>query len=84
MFYGIIISIYFFDNRRHHSPHIHVKYQENEAIFAIEDGTLIEGELPLNKKKLVEAWMEIHRDDLRADWQLASSGQNIFSIEPLR
>ena len=25
MFYGIIISMYYFDNRQHHFPHIHVK-----------------------------------------------------------
>lgn len=33
MFYGIIISIYFFDNKRHKMPHIHVNYQEDEAVF---------------------------------------------------
>jgi hypothetical protein len=27
MFYGIIVSMYFFDMRRHHRPHVHVKYQ---------------------------------------------------------
>ncbi len=26
MFYGIIISLYFFDNKEHKAPHIHVKY----------------------------------------------------------
>ena len=24
MFYGIIVSMYFFDNPRHHMPHIHI------------------------------------------------------------
>jgi len=33
---------------------------------------------------LVQAWIEIHRDDLMADWQLAVSGQQPFKIEPLR
>lgn len=27
MFYGIIISLYFYDNERHNVPHIHAKYQ---------------------------------------------------------
>lgn len=27
MFYGIIISMYYLDTRKHHIPHIHVKYQ---------------------------------------------------------
>jgi hypothetical protein len=34
--------------------------------------------------ELVEAWMEIHRDELMADWELAVSGQPPYKIEPLR
>jgi hypothetical protein len=34
--------------------------------------------------KLVLAWLEIHRDDVMADWQLAASGQQPFKIDPLR
>ncbi len=34
--------------------------------------------------KLVEAWVEIHRDELMADWELASSGRTVFAIEPLK
>jgi hypothetical protein len=28
MFYGIIIYMYFFDNKMHYLPHIHAKYQD--------------------------------------------------------
>ncbi len=38
MFYGIIISLYFLDKKRHKLPHIHVKYQEHEAVVQIPDG----------------------------------------------
>jgi hypothetical protein len=49
MFYGIIVSMYYFDKRRHHMPHIHVKYQEQEAVIAIPSGEVLEGELkPIN------------------------------------
>jgi hypothetical protein len=34
--------------------------------------------------RLVTAWVEIHRDDLMADWELAVSGQQPYKIEPLR
>jgi len=34
--------------------------------------------------KLVQAWIEIHRDELVADWELAVSGQPPYKIEPLR
>ena len=84
MFYGIIISMYFFDSRRHHKPHIHVKYQEREAVIEIPGGEILEGAIPSGKMKLVEAWIEIHKDELMADWDLASKGQTIFPIDPLK
>lgn len=31
-----------------------------------------------------QAWLEIHREDLMADWELAVNGQTPFPIEPLR
>ncbi|MBF0117997.1 MAG: DUF4160 domain-containing protein [Desulfobacterales bacterium] len=84
MFYGIIISMYFFDNRRHKSPHIHVKYQDDNAVFSIPDGEIIEGDMPTKKVRLVQAWIYIHQEELMADWELASRGDEIFKIEPLR
>ncbi len=84
MFYGIIVSMYFFDMRRHHSPHIHVKYQDQEVVIAIPNGEVLEGELRSSKLKLVQAWIEIHQDELMADWELASEGQQVFKIEPLK
>jgi hypothetical protein len=84
MFYGIIVHLYFADNRRHKRPHIHVSYQEAEAILALPEGDVLEGTLPSNKMKLVQAWPEIHRDELMADWELAASGQQPYKIEPLK
>ena len=76
--------MYFLDNRRHHRPHIHARYQNDEAVFAIDDGEVLEGNLPPGKLRLVLAWIEIHRDELLADWQLAVNGQHPMKIEPLR
>lgn len=45
MFYGIIISMYYFDNRKHHVPHIHIKYQDQEATVSIPDGEVLEGKI---------------------------------------
>jgi hypothetical protein len=84
MFYGIIISMYYLDTRKHNVPHIHVKYQDQEAVISIPDGELLEGQLKANKMKLVSAWIEIHSDELMADWDLASSGENVFKIDPLK
>ena len=84
MFYGIVVYLYFLDNRRHKRPHIHVKYQKYEAVISIPDGAVLEGKLPQAKLRLVLAWVEIHRDELVADWRLAASGQQPFKIDPLR
>lgn len=84
MFYGIIVSMYYLDNKRHHIPHIHVKYQEQEAVIAIPDGKVLEGNIKSNKMKLIQAWIEIHQDELMADWELATSGETVFNIDPLK
>ena len=34
--------------------------------------------------KLLQAWIELHKDELVADWDLAVSGQQPFKIDPLR
>ncbi|WP_237560283.1 DUF4160 domain-containing protein [Ferriphaselus sp. R-1] len=40
--------------------------------------------IPVAKAKLVAAWIEIHRESLLADWELAVNGEAPFPIEPLR
>lgn len=83
MFYGILIRMFFKDTERHHTPHIHADYQGSVAVYSIIDGTLLAGEVPVNKHKLVVAWIEIHKDDLIADWELAVQGSKIFKIKGL-
>lgn len=83
-FYGIIIYMYFMDNKQHKLPHIHVKYQEYEVIVEIPEGNVLEGKIPSRKMKLLQAWIEIHKDELMADWELAVSGEHPYKIEPLR
>lgn len=84
MFYGLIVTMYFLDTKQHKLPHIHVKYSGHEAIYEIPDGNLLGGSLPLNKEKLIKAWIEIHREELMANWQLAVTGNKIFPIDPLK
>jgi hypothetical protein len=84
MFYGIIVRMFFLDNKRHKKPHIHASFQEHEIVLSLPDGRLIEGKFPGNKLKLLHAWVEIHRDELMADWDLASNGEAVFKIDPLK
>ena len=84
MFYGVLVSMYALDTDRHHSPHIHIRYNEFKAVLRIPDGEILDGSLPNKQMKLVQAWIAIHQEDLMADWELASEGQAPFKIEPLR
>jgi hypothetical protein len=55
-FYGIVVLMYYFDNRRHQMPHIHLKSGDDEAVISIPDGDVIEGSLRSNKLRLAQAW----------------------------
>jgi hypothetical protein len=75
--------MFYRDNQQHHLPYIYAEFQGEVAVFAIQDGSILYGSLPAPKPKLVDAWIEIHRDELLADWQLAVEGENVFKIKGL-
>ena len=83
MFYGIIIRLYLLDNRHYNLPHIHARYSEFEASISISDGEILAGNLPRKQLRLVQAWIELRRDELIADWELATSGEKPYKIDPL-
>jgi hypothetical protein len=64
MFHGIIIYMYFMDNKQHKSPHIHVMYQGQEVIVQIPNGEVLEGAMPNAKMKLLQAWIEFIKTNL--------------------
>ena len=63
--FGLIIYMYF---RDHNPPHFNVVYGEYEANILIENGNLLNGDLPTNKLRLVSAWAEIHKEELLTMW----------------
>ncbi|QAU24633.1 DUF4160 domain-containing protein [Dyella sp. M7H15-1] len=75
--------MYLIDNKHHHAPHIHARYAEFEASVSISEGEILAGELPKKQLRLVQAWIELHRDELIADWELAISGESPYKIAPL-
>jgi len=83
-FFGILIRMYFFDAEQHHLPHIHADYQGRQAQFSIESGDVLAGELPRAQTRLVQAWIEIHQDELMAAWQMAVQGFRPGKIAPLK
>jgi len=80
MFYGIIIRMYYTD---HNPPHFHAFYGENVARFNF-NGEIIEGTLPDKQIKLIQAWVELHRNELEANWELAKNSERPFKVLPLR
>lgn len=67
----------------HHLPHFHAYYQDEVAVFGLDPVDLIAGALPRRQRRLVEAWAELHVDELRADWDLLQAGQHPQPIDPL-
>ena len=81
MFYGILIKMNY---REHNPPHIHVEYNEYRAVYGIDSCELMNGELPQAQSRLVLAWMEIHRDELLANWKLSELKEELYKIDPLK
>ena len=82
-FYGIIVRMYKESGAKHKTPHIHAEYSGDEVVVDI-NGNVLEGKIPSGKFKLLIAWMEIHKDEIEANWTLLSQGEQFFRIEPLK
>lgn len=80
-FNGIIIQMLFEDNKRHHKPHVHVKYGEYEATIGI-DGELLAGSLPYKQLKIVVGWLALHEDEAYDAWNHAVRGEHFARIAP--
>jgi hypothetical protein len=83
-FFGIIIRMYWEANTPHHNSHFHAYYQNDVAVFGIDPIEMIAGSLPRRQQRLVEAWAELHQQELLNDWKLLQSGEKPQPIEPLR
>ena len=79
-FYGILIQMYFGD----HAPaHFHALYAEFEAVIDIETLGVMRGSLPSRAMALVLEWAQLHREELRQDWELCVQNQRPMKILPL-
>lgn len=83
MFYGIIVRMYYAP-KEHNPPHIHVYYNELVVVINIVDFEIIEGEIPTKQLRLLMAWIEIHQEELLANWKLCQNGEKPFAIESLK
>lgn len=83
-FFGIVIRMYFEASAPHHHPHFHAYYQNEVAVYRMDRIELIGGSLPRRQRRRVEAWAELHRDELLACWEQVQSGELPERIAPLK
>ena len=57
---------------------------EAVAVYGLAPVELIPGLLPLRQQRLVEAWAEMHREELLEAWRLLQQGRRPTPIAPLQ
>ena len=82
-FFGIVIRRYREVGQPHNAPHFHAYDQDHVAVYGFTPVSIIAGSLPLRQKRFVEAWAELHEEELLSDWNLLASGHPPEAIEPL-
>jgi hypothetical protein len=82
-FFGVLIRMYAEVATPHHRPHFHAYYQGEVAVYTIAPIELIAGGLPRREQRLVEAWAELHQQELETDWQRLQHGSAPLPIAPL-
>jgi len=83
-FFGIVIRMYVESFTPHRLPHFHAYYQDAVAVYGFDPVGLLAGSLPSRQQRLVEAWAEIHQQELLEDWQLLQAGRTPVPIDPLK
>jgi hypothetical protein len=81
-FYGIKIYLYWNDNERHCTPHIHAFYAELQASIDL-DGNILGGDLPRTARKLTKKWILENKTVLEYAWMQAKEKRPIPKIKGL-
>lgn len=80
---GLSFCLYFFDNKQHKLPHLHVKYGAFELSIAIETGECLEGYLPNKQRKRAEHHIAMYRKGFMQMWCKAVNGENPGKLEDI-
>ena len=78
-FFGIVISMFYADHAR---PHFHARCGDQSVAVEI-DADGIRGTFPPNRLPLVFEWRDLHRAELRANWERLRGGRPATPIAPL-
>jgi hypothetical protein len=79
-FYGIVVGVHSFD---HPPPHVHVRYGEFTATLDVDTLEIRHGRLPRRARLLMLEWASLHRDELSSAFNLAATGGQPPTIDPL-
>jgi hypothetical protein len=83
-FLGIIISMYWEADAPHQAAHFHVRHGAYRASYGINPVVQLAGALPLRQQRLVEAWAEIHQEELLDNWERVQRSQMPLKVKGLR
>ena len=78
-FFGIVISMFYSDHAR---PHFRARCGGDSIVVEI-DGDGIRGSFPPNRLPLLFEWRDLHRAELRANWERLRRGEQPLAIKPL-
>lgn len=70
---GVTIHIYYGD---HPPPHVHVRWSGRSAKVDL-DGRVIEGVLPIGRRRLVVRWIAKNKVNLAELWDKAARGEQV-------
>ena len=82
-FFGIIVRMFAEAGGQHHVAHFHAYWQDEVAVIRIDPVDVMAGSLPTRQRRLVEAWAELHQQELRDDWNRLQEGRAPLPIAPL-
>ena len=73
------------ENDKHKLQHLHAEYGNFDAVFDLESNMLA-GRMPNKQQKMIQAWILIHQEELKALWKIVESkmGDGWFKVEPLK
>ena len=75
----MVIYLRFFDTQQHHKPHVHVKYNDDAEVIAV-DGEILSGALPERQQRILNGWLAFHEDEVYERWNLAVQGKPFEKI----
>ena len=78
-FLGIVISMLY---NEHNPPHFHAKYEKFKISVEIETG-IVKGHFPKRELRAVLNWLDLYKEELLKDWQLAIKDKPLKKIKPL-